>query len=129
MELMRESHIERTPNSKRWTKCLWQLYKFSYLQIPNKKLMIHINPALRWKVTTFPTVSAFFPQVGQWVWGKLVNGFVYNSPRAFGGDVGGLGGKDKKTKRQKNKKTKRQKNKKTKRQTKSFWGRWWGSGR
>ena len=42
-----------------------------------------------------------------------MNGFVYNSPRAFGGDVGGLGGKDKKTKRQKNKKTKKQKDKKT----------------
>jgi len=26
--------------------------------------------------------------VGQWVWGKLVNGFVYNAPRAFGGGNG-----------------------------------------
>merc|ERR1712080_1794 len=27
--------------------------------------------------------------VGQWIWGKLVNGFVYNAPRAFGGGNSG----------------------------------------
>jgi len=30
--------------------------------------------------------------VGQWVWGKLVNGFVYNAPRAFGGAGNGVAG-------------------------------------
>merc|ERR1712088_609353 len=29
--------------------------------------------------------------VGQWIWGKLVNGFVYNAPRAFGGGNSGAG--------------------------------------
>merc|ERR1712088_485089 len=30
--------------------------------------------------------------VGQWIWGKLVNGFVYNAPRAFGGGNSGAAG-------------------------------------
>merc|ERR1711990_901766 len=30
--------------------------------------------------------------VGQWIWGKLVNGFVYNAPRAFGGEGNGVSG-------------------------------------
>merc|ERR1712088_1001500 len=31
--------------------------------------------------------------VGQWIWGKLVNGFVYNAPRAFGvGNSGAAAG-------------------------------------
>ena len=33
----------------------------------------------------------FSGQVGQWIWGKLVNGFVYNAPRAFGGGNSGAG--------------------------------------
>jgi hypothetical protein len=30
-------------------------------------------------------------QVGNWVWGRLVNGFVYIAPRSFGGGAGGAG--------------------------------------
>merc|ERR1712088_352634 len=30
--------------------------------------------------------------VGQWIWGKLVNGFVYNAPRAFGRGNSGAAG-------------------------------------
>ena len=69
------------------------IQKASCLQTPLNRFLSHNLSQFRrartkkWEHFT-NLFQSLLSQVGQWVWGKLVNGFVYNAPRAFGGGNG-----------------------------------------